>query len=136
VRIRHGRYILSSKEQIEATLEEQDEQIHLLRTQLELVRQFANHQLDLHQPYVHASDLDISCVEPSEMKAKLAEKLTRNIWCSRCSNPWPCAHIPALRLLRDLGRGWSNMSDLLALSDRISKLPVPKKREGQLEIGL
>lgn len=134
MRIEHGRYILSSKDQIETTLKEQSEEIRILKAQLDLVGQFSRQQLNLHQPYVHASDLDVSCAKPSEMKATLAEKLTRNIWCSRCSNPWPCGHIAALRLLRDLSRRWSKMDDLKDLAEQLSRLPEPKKREGQLDI--
>jgi hypothetical protein len=136
MRIEHKRYILTNKFQIEAALADQANEIELLRSQLDLVQQFARDQLQMHQPYVHASDLDVSCAEPEQMKAKLAERLTKNIWCSRCSNPWPCGHIASLRILRDLGRRWSSRDDLKALAERMNKLPVPKKRDGQLDIGL
>lgn len=134
MRITHGRYILTNKQQIESELAQQDKKIELLRAQLNLAQQWTRAQLDLHQPYTHG--LDISCHEPEKMQDALAAQILRNLWCSRCSNPWPCKHIGNLRLLRDVTGRVTDLADLREIADRLSAIEPPEPRKGQLDVGL
>lgn len=125
-----------SKDDLERYNRKLAEENQIMRAQLDLVIQFARVELETHQPYFHASDLDLSCADPAEMKKILGEKIAKNAWCGRCRNPFPCRHIERLRIFRDLGRRYSTLDDLKDVAKRLNDLPEIPKTDGQLDIGL
>lgn len=133
MKIQHGRYTLTNKESIEQALKAQREKIALQQSQLNLIRQWAKDQLAIHQPYT--TGIDLSCHEPAQLSTALAGRIGKELWCARCSNPWPCKHIAQLRLLRGAASN-QNPEDLQVIADAMNAIPAPARREGQIDVAL
>lgn len=107
MRINHGRYILTSKEQIEKALKQQGDMAQLRAQALAEMRDWVRAMLNLHQPYSNkgardGSYVDVSICPPERMKERLGAILTESLWCCECGSSWPCKQIPILREMRDL----------------------------------
>lgn len=131
MKIQRGRYILTNKDQIEKLLDQQDAENALLRAQLNLVQQWAKDQLSIHQPYTRA--IDLSCHQPDHLIGALGNKLKQDIWCARCSNPWPCKHIAQLRIVREIA-GRNDLGTLADLAEKMKAFEPPVRRDGQIDV--
>lgn len=133
MRIKRGRYILTNKDQIEKLLDQQDAENALLQAQLNLVQQWAKAQLAIHQPYTHG--VDLSCHAPDKLVEALSNKVKRDIWCARCRNPWPCAHITQLRFVREAA-GRNDLGTLKDLAEKMNAIEPPARTAGQIDVML
>lgn len=135
MRITDGRYVLTSKSDIEGALKRKDNMVQEHKDSLVLVREITRAMLNLHQPYVSRGTektrfIDVSICPPERMKEALAAQLTESVWCCECGSSWPCKQIKPLRELRDiLGRNGS--SDNEALAALIEKIQ-PQDHEGKV----
>lgn len=128
-----GKYTITNPNAAQAAINRKNGEIAVMQAQLNLVGQWAREQLKLHQPYTHR--LDISCANPENMVDILLDKIRKDLWCSLCSNPWPCKHIANLQLLRRLSHS-QDLDSIQELVDRMGDRPEPAKRDGQLDVGL
>ena len=91
-------------EQMEAL----EEKLNGLQNRLNFVDTWVRAQLVMHQPYV-GGRIDVSISTPENMKAEFIDRLSKNIWCTQCSRPWPCRLIRELRILREAIRRGSDL---------------------------
>lgn len=131
MKVRHNGYIYQGKDSIERAMKRQSDTNGLQQKQLDLIREWARMQLALHQPRTHT--VDLSCHDPKKLTVALSEKVSKDIWCSRCSNPWPCRHIESLRMLRDLA-SYNDVDSLGVIADAMSELPTPERQPGQIDV--
>lgn len=139
MRISDGKYVLTSKSEVEESLKRKNDMVEQHKESLVLIRELTRAMLNLHQPYISRGTentrfVDVSVCPTDRMKAALAAQLTENIWCCECGSSWPCKQIKPLRELRDiLGRNGS--ADNEALAELIEKIQ-PQDREGRVVTAL
>lgn len=133
MKIQIGKYTYTGREAIERAVAKLRAESDVQQAQLNLVGQWAREQLKLHQPYTH--NIDVSCFPPDQMAQALAAKIAKDLWCARCSNPWPCRHIARLQQLREISRR-HDVESLAELADTMNEMPAPERRAGQIDVGL
>lgn len=126
MKITDGKYYATNREAIQKMVDRKNDSIEELKRRLEVVAIWADNTMDLHVPYV-SGRIDVSISSAENRKENFIDRLSRNLWCSECSTPWPCVKIDQVKSLRDFALG-HGAADFEASVQKIA----PKDRAGQV----